>query len=164
MANRNGADNLFKHVDTNQYGNIAKNEFRHSFSNSEGLNNSSYDSTTRGLYRNDYTTNQYDRYNFNRSYYDGSERTTDKYISYRSTAAPPEWDNATVIHTNSAEETNEYLRKLGGDVFIDPNPKIIRRAAPEAPVTQEQRVFVHYLQPSFVPESGPRITKKMHPQ
>ncbi|CAF3102552.1 unnamed protein product [Rotaria sp. Silwood2] len=156
MATRSGADNLFKDVNTNQYGNIDKNEFRHLSSNTEGLNNSSYDSTTRELYRNDYTTtsSQFDGYDYNGSYYDASERTTDKCTSYGSTVAPHEWANATVIHTNSAEETNEYLRKLGGDVFIDPNPQIIRRVVSEEPVTLEQRVFVQYLLPSFVPESG----------
>ncbi|CAF1060567.1 unnamed protein product [Rotaria sordida] len=160
MATRNGADNLFKHVDTNQYEKIDRNEFRHSFSNTEGLNNSSYDSTTRRLYRNDYTTNQFDRYNYNGSDYDASKRTADKYISYGSTLAPPEWANATVIDTYSTEETNEYLRKLGDNVFIDPNPQIIRRTIPEEPVALEQRVFIQYLQPSSVRESGPFVTKE----
>ncbi|CAF1201191.1 unnamed protein product [Rotaria sp. Silwood1] len=153
MATRNGADNLFKYADTNQYENIDKHEFPHVFSNTEGLNNSSYDSTAKRLYRTEYITIQCDQYNYNGSYYNASELTADKYSPHGSTIAPPEWANATVIDTYSEEETNEYLRKLGGDVFIDPNPQIIRRAVSEAPVTQEQLVFVQYLQPPSAPES-----------
>ncbi|CAF5051161.1 unnamed protein product, partial [Rotaria sp. Silwood1] len=50
--------------------------------------------------------------------------------------------------------------KLGGDAFIDPNPQIIRRTISEEPVALEQRVFVQYLQPPSVRESGPLVTKE----
>jgi len=129
-----------------------KSEFRQWYSHNDGLNYSPNDLTTREPNRNDYTTtsSQNDRYNYNGSYYNTSEPKVDKYSSYGSTSTH-DWANATVFHTSSDEETNELLKKLGGDVFIDPNPQVVRHLISQEPVELKQRVFVKYLQPPSVP-------------
>ncbi|CAF3293549.1 unnamed protein product [Rotaria sp. Silwood2] len=50
METKDAATRLFKHIDTNRDGNIDKSEFRNWLSNTDGLNHSSYESTTNGLY------------------------------------------------------------------------------------------------------------------
>ncbi|CAF4719213.1 unnamed protein product [Rotaria sp. Silwood2] len=128
METNDATDALFEHIDTNQDGNIDKSELRNWYSNTDGLNHSSYESTTSGLYRNDNRTSRFDRYNFNTSSYDVSEPTTDKHVSYGTTVAAREWANDAAINTSSVEETNKYLRKSTTDLFLDHNPQIIRRA------------------------------------
>ncbi|CAF4356493.1 unnamed protein product [Rotaria sp. Silwood2] len=164
METNDATDALFEHIDTNQDGNIDKSELRNWYSNTDGLNHSSYESTTSGLYRNDNRTSRFDRYNYNASSYDVSEPTTDKYVSYGTTVAAREWANDAAINTSSVEETNKYLRKSTTDLFLDPNPQIIRRATIEGPITLEQRIAVRYLQPPPLPEPGPLIIKEVRPR
>ncbi|CAF3766808.1 unnamed protein product [Rotaria sordida] len=121
-----------------------------------GLNRSSYELTTSGLYRNDNTASRVDRYKYNVSSYDVLEPMTDKYASYGTTVAASEWTNDSVIHTNSQVETNDYLLKFGANIYKDPNPQIIRR-------TLKQRVLVRYLHLPNVPPPGPLIIKEVRP-
>ncbi|CAF3963438.1 unnamed protein product [Rotaria sordida] len=92
---------------------------------------------------------------------DRNRYTVDNYGFYGTTAAS-DLAGSTVIHTHSSEETNEYIRR-STDVYKDPNPKIVRRAGSESPVTYEQRIVVRYLQPPTVPEPGPIIIKEVRP-
>ncbi|CAF1044833.1 unnamed protein product [Rotaria sordida] len=125
-------------------------------SNTEGLNRSSYELTTSGLYRNDNTTSRVDRYKYNLSSYDVLEPMADKYASIETTVAAHEWTNDTVINTNSPQETNYYLEKSCTDIYRDPNPKIIRQPL-------KQRVLVRYLQLPSLPPPGPLIIKEVRP-
>ncbi|CAF1140546.1 unnamed protein product [Rotaria sordida] len=135
----NETGTLFIHNDTNQDGNINRTEYES-------------------------TTSRCNRYNYGGHYYDGSERTTDRYASYGTTATGCEWTNDTAIHTNSLEETNAYLRRSTSDLFIDSSPQMIRRTTSESPITLEQRITVRYLQPPPVPEPGPLIIKEVRPR
>ncbi|CAF2867258.1 unnamed protein product [Rotaria sp. Silwood2] len=135
-------DDLFDRINKNQDGNIDKKEFRDWFSNSNS---------------------QFDRYQHNFSSHDALQSTADKYSSYGYRAAADRWTFDMAIHTISLEETNEHLRRSNSDLFIDSNPRIIRRGATEGPVTLEQRVVVRYLQPPPVPEPGPLIIKEVRP-
>jgi hypothetical protein len=59
--------------------------------------------------------------------------------------------NETVINTSSSEETKRYLERPGANIYVDLNPKIIRRATTERPLTLEQRVRIRCLQPPPLP-------------
>jgi hypothetical protein len=59
--------------------------------------------------------------------------------------------NDTVIHSSSSEETRRYFERSGGNIYVNPNPKIIRQGTPERPLTYEQRVFIQCLQPPPLP-------------
>ncbi|CAF1566991.1 unnamed protein product, partial [Rotaria sordida] len=142
---------------------IDKSEFRKWVSNTEGLPSSSYVSSTSDYNLNDYTTSRFDRDEYKCSRQSASDYTIDKYGSYGTTTIARELIDDTVIHTNSLEETNEYLERSGHNIYKDPNPQIIRRATTETPITCEQRVTVRYLQPPPVPELGPLIIKEVRP-
>lgn len=73
-------------------------------------------------------------------------------------------NNENLITTNSSEETKRYLERAGINVFIDPNPKIVRRQTTERPVTFEQRVFIRCLQPPALPPPEPIIIKEVRPE
>ncbi|CAF2116825.1 unnamed protein product [Rotaria magnacalcarata] len=84
--------------------------------------------------------------------------------SYESTITSRDLINDTVIRTSSSEETNRYLARSMNHIFKDINPKIIRRAETERPVTCEQRVIVRYLQPPPLPPGEPLIIKEVRPE
>ncbi|CAF3025323.1 unnamed protein product [Rotaria sp. Silwood2] len=107
--------------------------------------------------------NRLDRYKYDVTSYDGYQSTADKYASYGYAVTSGRWSSDTAINTTTTEETNEYLRRSNSGLFIDHNPRIIRREAVEGPVTLEQRVVVRYLQPPPVPEPGPLIIKEVRP-
>ena len=65
------------------------------------------------------------------------------------------------IETSSVQETNEYLTRVATGVYNDPNPEIIRRAAPEGPIVYQQKIFLRFLQPPPVPPPGV-IESKLH--
>ena len=56
-----------------------------------------------------------------------------------------------VIHTNSSEETHRYLERSAHNIYVDPNPQIIRRSHTDGPIRAEQRVTIRYLQPPPLP-------------
>ncbi|CAF0964998.1 unnamed protein product [Rotaria sordida] len=143
------------------YFSIDINEFLKWISNAEGLNSTSYKSTTSRLNRYNNTASQLDRYNYKVSSQNSLGYTADKYASYETTAVASELSNDTTIHTSSLEETNEYLEKLANNIYKDPNPRIIRQATTEKPVTLQQRVLIRYLQPPAVPPPGPLIIKEV---
>ncbi|CAF2696009.1 unnamed protein product [Rotaria sp. Silwood2] len=163
MASSDAAAGMFSQADTNRDGRIDKNEFRNWISNTEGLTPSSYESSTGRFNQNDNTTGRIDRYKSKVSSQNEWESTADKYTSYGSTRVASESSNEAVIHTRSLEETNRYLERSANNIYIDPNPKIIRRTTTEAPVTYEQRVLIRYLQPPTVPPPGPLIIKEVRP-
>ncbi|CAF3387523.1 unnamed protein product [Rotaria socialis] len=84
--------------------------------------------------------------------------------SYESTITSRDLINDSVIRTSSSEETNRYLARSMNHIFKDINPKIIRRAETERPVTCEQRVIVRYLQPPPLPPGEPLIIKEVRPE
>ncbi|CAF3326753.1 unnamed protein product [Rotaria sp. Silwood2] len=163
MAKFDATKATFEQIDTNRDGNIDKNEFREWISNAEELPSSSYESLTRGRILNNNTTSRCDRNKYEVSCQDASEYTANRYASYGTTAVTSELSNDAVIHTNSSDETNRYLEKSANNIYMDPNPQIIRRATTEAPVTYEQRILVRYLQPPAVPSPGPLIIKEVRP-
>ncbi|CAF4237669.1 unnamed protein product [Rotaria sp. Silwood2] len=163
MAKFDATTAMFVQADTNQDGRIDKNEFRNWISNTKEFTPSSYESSTSRHNLNDNTADRFDRYKYKVNSQNPWESTDDKYTSYRTTAAASDRINETVIHTNSLEETNRYLEKSANNIYIDPNPKIIRRTTTEAPVTYEQRVFIRYLQSPVVPSPGPLIIKEVRP-
>ncbi|CAF1205815.1 unnamed protein product [Rotaria sordida] len=163
MSNYDTTCDLSEQVDTSGVGTIDKSEFRKWVSNTEGLPSSSYVSSTSDYNLNDYTTSRFDRDEYKCSRQSASDYTIDKYGSYGTTTIARELIDDTVIHTNSLEETNEYLERSGHNIYKDPNPQIIRRATTETPITCEQRVTVRYLQPPPVPELGPLIIKEVRP-
>ncbi|CAF1010100.1 unnamed protein product [Rotaria sordida] len=160
MNNNDTAHTLFKPIDTNRDEHIEKNEFHAWISNNEELPSSSYEAATSRLNRYDDTTTRFDRYKYQDSFQDDLGYTADKYTSY----GTRKWMHEPVINTNSSEETNYYLERLGANIYKDSSPKIIRRARSESPVKQEQRVFVRYLQPPPVPPPGPLIIKEVRPR
>ncbi|CAF1021868.1 unnamed protein product [Rotaria sordida] len=165
MASFDTAKAIFAQADRNRDESINKNEFYNWISNVEGLTSSSYESSTNGLNLNDNTSSRFDQYKYKVSSQNAWDFTTDKYTPYgTTTAAASRSINDAVIHTNSLEETNQYLEKLANNIYKDPNPQIIRRATTEAPVSHEQRVFVRYLQPPAVPSPGPLIIKEVRPE
>ncbi|CAF3109059.1 unnamed protein product [Rotaria sp. Silwood2] len=160
MESNDIADNLFKRIDTNRDESIDKNEFRNWVSNTERSTSSPYELITTAISRCNDTISRFDRYNYNDRYQDDLGYSPDKYTSYGS----KRWIDDTVINTNSSEETNYYLAKLDMNTYKDTNPKIIRRARSESPVTLEQRILVRYLQPPPLPPPGPLIIKEVRPR
>ena len=75
------------------------------------------------------------------------------YSSPGTTLISNDFNHNAVIHTRSQDETNDYLAKAA-DIYHDPNPQIIRRAAIDSPRRYEQRIIVRYLQPPDLPPPG----------
>ncbi|CAF1170490.1 unnamed protein product [Rotaria sp. Silwood1] len=155
MTNDNAADMLFKEIDTNQDGR----GFRNWISNTEECTTSN-ESITGALNHNDDCTNQFGRYRFEHVSQDDLGCNANRYSS----CGTRRWIDDTGIDTYSPKETNYYLEKLGSNLYIDSNPKIIRQKINSSPVTLEQRIFVQYLQPPAVPPPGPLIIKEVRPR
>ena len=119
--------------------NSEKNEVHTWVSNDEGLPSASYTSSTADLYHYDNTVDGYYR---------------NKYESYGTPAVVSDFMTSKEIHTHSSKETHEYIDQLSNDIYKDPNPQVIHRAALEAPIRYEQQVQVRYLQPPAVPPPG----------
>lgn len=75
------------------------------------------------------------------------------YSSPGTTLVSADFSNNAVIHTRSEDETRGYLAKAA-DIYHDPNPQIIRRAAIDSPRRYEQRIIIRYLQPPDLPPPG----------
>ncbi|CAF4938768.1 unnamed protein product, partial [Rotaria sp. Silwood1] len=144
------ARNLFDEIDTNHDGTIDPAEFRRWLGHAEIRPVSSYDVATSGHYLNDNI--------ISRQYY--NTHATNRYDLLGSAGVVTNWTSDTAIHTSTAEETEAYLERAV-DIYRDPNPQIIRRAAIEGPVTYEQRIHVRYLEPPEVPPPGPLIIKEV---
>ena len=83
----------------------------------------------------------------------GFGSSTGFHTSYAAAEAS-EQSSAATIQTNSSQQTNEYLSRTETNLFNDPNPQIVRRAATEAPVTYQQKILVRFLQPPPIPPPG----------
>lgn len=91
-------------------------------------------------------------------YEGGSQNTYESNSGFNSTfataAGTSEQNSAATIQTGSIQQTNQYLSQTGTNLFNDPNPQIVRRAATEGPVTYQQKILVRFLQPPPVPPPG----------
>lgn len=110
-------------------------------SNNDGMPSSSYTSLGHDHYVYDNTVTGFVR---------------DDYDSYEIAVSEGHFGKRGEIQMRSSQETNEYLDKLANEIYRDPNPQIIRRAAIQAPITYEQQIQVRYLQPPAVPAPGVR--------
>ncbi|CAF3669524.1 unnamed protein product, partial [Rotaria sp. Silwood1] len=163
MATRDAAKVIFEQIDTNRDGNIDKNELRTWISNAEELPSASCELATTERNFNDNTITRFDRTKYKGSCENISKYRTDKYTSYETTTVARELMDDTVITTNSSEETNRYIERSPNNIYKDPNPQILRRAAPDRPVTYEQRIHLKYLQPPALSPPGPLIIKEVRP-
>ncbi|CAF1019937.1 unnamed protein product [Rotaria sp. Silwood1] len=163
MATRDATKVIFEQIDTNRDGNIDKNELRTWISNAEELPSASCELATTERNFNDNTITRFDRNKYKGSCENISKYRTDKYTSYETTTVARELMDDTVITTNSSEETNRYIERSPNNIYKDPNPQIIRRAAPDRPVTYEQRIHLKYLQPPALSPPGPLIIKEVRP-
>ncbi|CAF3369542.1 unnamed protein product [Rotaria sp. Silwood2] len=150
MTNNNAADMLFKEIDTNQDGRLSNTE--------ECI--PSNESIAGALNHNDDCTNRFGQYRFKHVSQDDLGCMVNRYDSCETRR----WIDDTAIDTYSPKETNYYLGKLGPNLYIDPNPKIVRQEGNSSPVILEQRVFLRYLQPPTVPPPGPLIIKEVRPR
>ncbi|CAF3883392.1 unnamed protein product [Rotaria sp. Silwood1] len=155
MAKRDVISATFEQVDTNRDGKIDRNELRNFVSNTEESRPAPCESSIIERNFNDNTTGRFDR--------NIQKYPADKYTPYGTTTFVRDAIDDTVINTNSSEETNRYIERSPGNIYKDPNPQIIRRAAPERPVTYEQRIHLKYLQPPAVPAPGPLIIREVRP-
>lgn len=147
MPKCNTSDTIFEEIDTNKDGTIDKREFRRWLKNNEAVPCTTYETSTSEIYFNDKNISRYDR----------SRYVTDETFGLSNAVV-----NSKVIQTHSLEETNEYLEKAV-NIYKDPNPQIIRRAATESQLRYEQRILLRYLQPPPVPAPGPLIIKEVRP-
>lgn len=102
------------------------------------MSSSTYETSTSDIHFTDSHTSRFGR---------------NRYATYETAAVSSGFTNEKVIETNSLEETNRYLERAV-DVYKDPNPLVIRKAATETPMTYQQRIFVRYLQPPELPAPG----------
>ncbi|CAF2737567.1 unnamed protein product [Rotaria sp. Silwood2] len=163
MANFDAAKALFLQVDTNRDGSIDQNEFRNWLSNAEGLNSASYESSTSGLILNDNVTSRIDGNEYKFSSQNSFESAADINASYEAATASDELTGNTAIHANNVQQTNQYLSQSTKNIYYDPNPQIVRRAAIGGPVTYQQKILVRFLQPPAIPSPGPLIIKEVRP-
>ncbi|CAF4140490.1 unnamed protein product [Rotaria magnacalcarata] len=89
-----------------------------------------------------------------------TDHSHNQYASYGTIGATSSFINNAPIRTNSMEETNRYLQRLGHDVFWDPNPQVIHKETTGFPVTAEQRVILRCLQPPRLPP--PEVMKQIN--
>ncbi|CAF0782755.1 unnamed protein product [Rotaria sordida] len=162
MTNFDAAKALFVEVDTNQDGRIDRDEFRNWIANTGGLT-SSCELSTSGLTLYDNATSRIDGNEYKVSSQNAFESTADLNTSYGVTTASAEFTGDTAIHTSTVQQTNQYLSQSGKNIYNDPNPQIVRRAATGGPITYEQKVLVRFLQPPAIPPPGPLIIKEVHP-
>ncbi|CAM4766386.1 unnamed protein product [Rotaria magnacalcarata] len=147
MTTNDAVEEIFDEVDTNRDGRIDKDELRNWASKPDEVTTFSHESSACDISRDHNTTGWDDRYRSKVGSQSTLGFTTDK-----------------VIRTSSADETNRYLATSVDHIYKDLNPKIIRRAATDRPVTYEQRVLVRYLQPPPLPPPEPLIIKEVRPE
>ncbi|CAF3368501.1 unnamed protein product [Rotaria sp. Silwood1] len=161
MAERDAVNAIYEQIDTNRDGNIYKNELHQWISNAEELPSTSYEFCTTEHNFNDNISSHFDLNDYKVNCPNTSESTADKYTPYETTTVARELIDDTVVHTNSLEETNEYLERSANNIYKDPNPQIIQLATTDHPAAYEQRIFVRYLQPPAPPPPGPLIIKEV---
>lgn len=117
---------------------IDKYEFDKWRSNTERVASSTYETSTSDIHFNETNSSRFSR---------------NRYATYETAAVSSDLTHEKAIETNSLEETNRYLERAV-DIYKDPDPLIIRKAATETPMTYQQRIFVRYLQPPDLPPPG----------
>ena len=135
------------------YFSIDRNEFRNWISENGALQTSSSFESSGSLRNN----NIIDQAGLS-GYEGGSQNTFESSSGLNSTFAratgTSEQNSAATIQTSNIQQTNQYLSQTGTNLFNDPNPQIIRRAATEGPVTYQQKILVRFLQPPPIPPPG----------
>ncbi|CAF1324989.1 unnamed protein product [Rotaria magnacalcarata] len=164
MTTNDAVEEIFDEVDTNRDGRIDKDELRNWASKPDEVTTFSHESSACDISRDHNTTGWDDRYRSKVGSQSTLEFTTDKVNSYDTTITSRNFISEKVIRTSSADETNRYLATSVDHIYKDLNPKIIRRAATDRPVTYEQRVLVRYLQPPPLPPPEPLIIKEVRPE
>ncbi|CAF1130148.1 unnamed protein product [Rotaria sp. Silwood1] len=140
MSNFDAVEDIFE-VDTNRDGVIDKKELCDRMSRDEQWTSSPYESSTYGCDRKVNTRSRRDRY------------------GYRE----PTGRTSSLINLSGPEETRRYLERSGSNIYMVPDPKIIRRSSPERGVTYAQRVVIQCLQPPPLPPPEPLIIKEVRP-
>ena len=80
---------------------------------------------------------------------------------YKSTATFANRNDCSKIGTNNVEQRNEYFSQSTNIIYHDPCPRLLRRAAPEGPITYQQKISVRFLQPPPLPPPGVMKTKML---
>lgn len=164
MTTNDAVEEIFDEVDTNRDGRIDKDELRKWASKPEEVTTFSHDSSSCEIDRGHGSTVWDDRYRSKVGSQSTLDFVVDRPSSYDTTITSRNFVNEKVIRTSSTDETNRYLATSIDHIYKDLNPKIIRRAATDRPVTYEQRVLVRYLQPPPLPPPEPLIIKEVRPE
>ncbi|CAF1238314.1 unnamed protein product [Adineta ricciae] len=170
MAKFDAAKAIFTRVDVNQDGKIDRDEFQNWLSASALTSpSSSQDTSINGIVVNNDSDDktklsEYDASSQNVADSTAGRNNNKNVYTASVTVGTNERASKATIETSSTQETNEYLTRMSTGVYNDPNPEIIRRAAPEGPIVYQQKIFVRFLQPPPVPPPGPLIIKEVRPQ
>ncbi|CAF0824193.1 unnamed protein product [Adineta ricciae] len=170
MAKFDAAKAIFAGVDANQDGKIDRDEFQNWLSISALTSpSSSQDTSISGIVVNNDSDGRAKLSEYDASSQNIADSTAggnnNKNVNTASvTVGANERASKATIETSSVQETNEYLTRMATGVYNDPNPEIIRRAAPEGPIVYQQKIFIRFLQPPPVPPPGPLIIKEVRPQ
>lgn len=69
--------------------------------------------------------------------------------------------NNVQLQQQQQQQQLQYPTNAQG-LFQDPNPQIVRRPAPEGPLTYTQNIKIRFLQPPAIPPPGVRIISLCH--
>ncbi|UJR14835.1 hypothetical protein I4U23_001820 [Adineta vaga] len=181
------ADAVFNQVDANHDGSVSRDEFkdflvRNSISGASTSNypytyrSSVYETSTNGTngvvggfgvdlgYNGPgYGATTYESSSFNSSA--GSVNGDAANLNVVGTAGLSSTDAASTTFSSESRSSivqQQYETDAQGN-FKDSNPQIVRRPAPNGPVTLTQNIRVRFLQPPPVPPPGPLIIKEVRP-
>ena len=122
-----------------------------------GLNSSSYESasfqsSTAGLDASSGFGGYESAYGLQGGFESAAGEVDNSYAATSSSSSEFVQTGGAALQSSSVQQSSQYASQ--GGLFTDPNPQVIRRAAPGGVLTYTQNIKVRFLQPPPVPPPG----------